>query len=36
MSALLIGLMIVLGLPMLLIGIGLLIAIRRVRDDMRY
>jgi hypothetical protein len=36
MSALLIGLMIVLGLPMLLIGIGLLIVIRRVRDDMRY
>jgi hypothetical protein len=36
MSALLIGLMIVLGLPMLLIGIGLLIVMRRVRDDMRY
>lgn len=36
MSALLIGLMIVLGLPMLLICIGLLIAMRRVRDDMRY
>lgn len=36
MSALLIGLMIVLGLPMLLIGICLLIVMRRVRDDMRY